>query len=273
MQCPDQCARCRTCWHTACGVAAAGNHLPNVTYVVSESFVVATKRVKHAIKSDIPSIGDHISKLVHIGKATVDKLQVTGVLAAPVVGVPTLALSRRTMLQQCWDGCSAGDALAVAGVRGLCTPGTGCSDAGSYQSVGHALVMSLLMEGILTQADTPVATGLWSLAGVSADAPFACWLCCAVLRPAGHPECSSRGEHGHHHASTPQPHRQGAPAAHTHQHHQAPAEQWHVASRIQGAPHTQLAAAPAALAAVPATGISLLLFTTWTEWTPVFVHG
>jgi hypothetical protein len=47
-----------------------------VTYVVSESFVVATKRVKHAIKSDIPSIGDHISKLVHIGKATVDKLQV-----------------------------------------------------------------------------------------------------------------------------------------------------------------------------------------------------
>lgn len=54
----------------------AGNHLPHVTYVVSESFVVATKRVKHAIKSDIPSIGDHISKLVHIGKATVDKLQV-----------------------------------------------------------------------------------------------------------------------------------------------------------------------------------------------------
>jgi hypothetical protein len=54
-----------------------GNHLPQVTYVVSESFVVATKRVKHAIKSDIPSIGDHISKLVHIGKATVDKLQVS----------------------------------------------------------------------------------------------------------------------------------------------------------------------------------------------------
>jgi hypothetical protein len=57
-------------------VRPAGNHLPQVTYVVSESFVVATKRVKHAIKSDIPSIGDHISKLVHIGKATVDKLQV-----------------------------------------------------------------------------------------------------------------------------------------------------------------------------------------------------
>lgn len=53
----------------------SGTHLPHITYVVSESFVVATKRVKHAIKSDIPSIGDHISKLVHIGKATVDKLQ------------------------------------------------------------------------------------------------------------------------------------------------------------------------------------------------------
>lgn len=53
----------------------SGAHLPHITYVVSESFVVATKRVKHAIKSDIPSIGNHISKLVHIGKATVDKLQ------------------------------------------------------------------------------------------------------------------------------------------------------------------------------------------------------
>ena len=35
---------------------------------------MATKRVKHAIKSDIPSVSDHVSKLVHIGKATVDKL-------------------------------------------------------------------------------------------------------------------------------------------------------------------------------------------------------
>jgi len=35
---------------------------------------VATKRVKHAIKSDIPSVADSVSKLVHIGKATLDKL-------------------------------------------------------------------------------------------------------------------------------------------------------------------------------------------------------
>lgn len=51
-----------------------GNHLNSITYVVSENFVVATKRVKHAIKSDIPCVADHVSKLVHIGKATVDKL-------------------------------------------------------------------------------------------------------------------------------------------------------------------------------------------------------
>ncbi|KAG2502074.1 hypothetical protein HYH03_000567 [Edaphochlamys debaryana] len=56
-------------------VEANGEPVPYVTYVVSESFVVATKRVKHAIKSDIPSVKDHISKLQHIGKATVDKLQ------------------------------------------------------------------------------------------------------------------------------------------------------------------------------------------------------
>ena len=51
-----------------------GNPLTSITYVVSENFVVATKRVKHAIKSDIPCVADHVSKLVHIGKATVDKL-------------------------------------------------------------------------------------------------------------------------------------------------------------------------------------------------------
>jgi hypothetical protein len=35
---------------------------------------VATKRVKHAIKSEIPSITDPINKLNHVGKATQDKL-------------------------------------------------------------------------------------------------------------------------------------------------------------------------------------------------------
>lgn len=57
-----------------CAVDAMGEPVTNVTYVVSENFVVATKRVKHAIKSDIPSVADPVAKLVHIGKATVDKL-------------------------------------------------------------------------------------------------------------------------------------------------------------------------------------------------------
>ncbi|GFH16120.1 uncharacterized protein HaLaN_12481 [Haematococcus lacustris] len=35
---------------------------------------VATKRVKHAVKSDIPTTDDHVKKLVHIGKVTAQKL-------------------------------------------------------------------------------------------------------------------------------------------------------------------------------------------------------
>jgi hypothetical protein len=54
---------------------AEGNTLDNVTYCVSESFVVATKRVKSAIKSDIPNITDPVCKLKHIGQATIAKLK------------------------------------------------------------------------------------------------------------------------------------------------------------------------------------------------------
>jgi hypothetical protein len=53
----------------------SGDPLTNVGYAVSESFVVATKRVKHALKNDIPSIYDDISKLLHVGRATIDKLK------------------------------------------------------------------------------------------------------------------------------------------------------------------------------------------------------
>jgi hypothetical protein len=48
--------------------------LPSVMYVISETFVVATKRVKNAIKSDIPSVDEEVSRLVHIGNATLGKL-------------------------------------------------------------------------------------------------------------------------------------------------------------------------------------------------------
>lgn len=56
---------------------------------------------------------------------------------------------------------------------------------------------------------------------------------------------------------------------HTHApaHHQAPAEQWHVAPAASREPHPHAQPAAAAPAAVlPATtGISWLLFTTWTK--------
>lgn len=57
-------------------VAGTSPHGPGeqIPYIVSEEFVVATKRVKHAQKSDIPLTDDHVSKLVHVGKATMDKL-------------------------------------------------------------------------------------------------------------------------------------------------------------------------------------------------------
>ncbi|KAL6763898.1 hypothetical protein V8C86DRAFT_3017440 [Haematococcus lacustris] len=45
-----------------------------VAYALSEGFVVATQRVKHAVKSDIPTTDDHVKKLVHIGKVTAQKL-------------------------------------------------------------------------------------------------------------------------------------------------------------------------------------------------------
>lgn len=38
-----------------------------VQYVVSDDFVVATRRVKQANKADIPLVNDHVSKIEHIG--------------------------------------------------------------------------------------------------------------------------------------------------------------------------------------------------------------
>lgn len=40
-----------------------------------QGFVVATRRTRTAGKVDIPSIDDHVSKLEHMGKETVRKLQ------------------------------------------------------------------------------------------------------------------------------------------------------------------------------------------------------
>ena len=46
----------------------------NIKPAVSEEFVVVTKRTKNLKKQEIPSLDDPISKLNHIGKETVKKL-------------------------------------------------------------------------------------------------------------------------------------------------------------------------------------------------------
>ncbi|CAL8469005.1 g8546 [Coccomyxa elongata] len=54
-------------------LSATGARLP-IRPVVSEEFVVVTKRTKNLKKQEIPSLDDPISKLNHIGKETVKKL-------------------------------------------------------------------------------------------------------------------------------------------------------------------------------------------------------
>lgn len=47
----------------------------NIRHAVSEGFVVATRRTRTAGKVEIPNVDDHVSKLEHMGKETVKKLQ------------------------------------------------------------------------------------------------------------------------------------------------------------------------------------------------------
>lgn len=54
-------------------VKSNGSRL-NIRPAVSEEFVVVTKRTKNLKKQEIPSLDDPISKLNHIGKETVKKL-------------------------------------------------------------------------------------------------------------------------------------------------------------------------------------------------------
>ncbi|KAK9849495.1 hypothetical protein WJX84_011563, partial [Apatococcus fuscideae] len=55
-------------------VRADGSRITTIRPAVSEEFVVVTKRTKNLKKQDIPSLDDPISKLNHIGKETVKKL-------------------------------------------------------------------------------------------------------------------------------------------------------------------------------------------------------
>lgn len=49
--------------------------LPSVPPLLSEGFVVATSRVRTAAKKTIPHVNDHVSKLISVGKATIEKLK------------------------------------------------------------------------------------------------------------------------------------------------------------------------------------------------------
>jgi hypothetical protein len=55
--------------------AATGAPLPGVGHAISEPFLVATRRMKAALKRDTPTTADDIARLVHIGRATADKLR------------------------------------------------------------------------------------------------------------------------------------------------------------------------------------------------------
>ncbi|KAK9846825.1 hypothetical protein WJX84_002893 [Apatococcus fuscideae] len=75
----------------------ADGHRLNVRHAVSEGFVVATRRTRTAGKVEIPNVEDHVSKLEHMGKETVKKLQdITGaaVQSGLEISVPDNTINR-----------------------------------------------------------------------------------------------------------------------------------------------------------------------------------
>uniref|UniRef100_A0A7S0VN52 Uncharacterized protein n=1 Tax=Polytomella parva TaxID=51329 RepID=A0A7S0VN52_9CHLO len=52
--------------------------IQGIEHVVSSEFVVATRRVKLAVKADIPMMSEDVSKIINIGKQTQDKLNNLG---------------------------------------------------------------------------------------------------------------------------------------------------------------------------------------------------
>ncbi|KAK9817517.1 hypothetical protein WJX74_004575 [Apatococcus lobatus] len=68
-----------------------GTRVSHIRFAVSEAFVVATPRVRTAVKAEIPHIEDHVSKLQAVGVQTQQKLQdIQG--AAKGVGIFNLTL-------------------------------------------------------------------------------------------------------------------------------------------------------------------------------------
>ena len=69
--------------------SSTGRRARHVEHLVSEAFVVATQRVKQALKSEIPHMEHHVSKLEFVGVQTQLKLQDirAAAAAAGVVGL------------------------------------------------------------------------------------------------------------------------------------------------------------------------------------------
>ncbi|KAK9803602.1 hypothetical protein WJX72_004040 [[Myrmecia] bisecta] len=69
----------------------------SIRHAVSEGFVVATRRTRTAGKVEIPNVDDHVSKLEHMGKETVKKLQdihTSGLQAGVEINVPDNCINK-----------------------------------------------------------------------------------------------------------------------------------------------------------------------------------
>ena len=120
--------------------AATGVPIKGIAIAVSDPFVVATPRVRSAVKADVPVVTDHVSKLNAVGPQTVAKLADVSAAAAaaglPPLDVPhvcvttvgefrdvvaaaagnpdlTDALKRALKLTKGWDAAAAHAAAAV----------------------------------------------------------------------------------------------------------------------------------------------------------------
>ena len=78
-----------------------GTRVSHIRFAVSEAFVVATPRVRTAVKAEIPHIEDHVSKLQAVGVQTQQKLQDIQ-SAAKGVGIFNLTLPMNKVSKGVW---------------------------------------------------------------------------------------------------------------------------------------------------------------------------
>lgn len=78
-----------------------------MTLTAHSSFQVATRRTRTAGKVEIPNVDDHVSKLEHMGKETVKKLQdirTAAVQASVEINVPVNCILKGAFIQYL-DSC------------------------------------------------------------------------------------------------------------------------------------------------------------------------